>query len=78
MFGDRDAWPLTSALLRVHAGEIDDPVGIYTSATQQLAHLFGIHAIVGRGATLTGDDQLFGMDRAWFAMIAQQTSAGVL
>jgi hypothetical protein len=61
-----------------YAGEISDPVGIYTSATQQLAHVFGIHAVVGGGTTLTGDDQLFGMDRAWFAMLAQQTSAGVL
>ena len=63
-----------------YAGEIDEPLvaGVYTSATEQLSHLFGVHAVVGGGATLGGFDQLYGMDRAWFAMIAQQTSAGVL
>ncbi len=42
------------------------------------AHAFGIHAVVGGGATKTGVDQLYGLSREWFAMIAQQTSAGVL
>jgi hypothetical protein len=63
-----------------YAGEIGEPLGagVYTTATAEAAQLFGIHAVVGGGTTLTGDDQLFGMDRAWFAMIAQQTSAGVV
>jgi len=38
----------------------------------------GLHAIVGGGTTKTGDDQLYGLSREWFAMLAQQTSAGVL
>jgi hypothetical protein len=42
------------------------------------AHAFGIHAVVGGGATKTGVDQLYGMSREWFGMIAQQTSAGVV
>lgn len=63
-----------------YAGEIGEPLGagLYTTATAEAAQLFGIHAVVGGGATLTGNDQLFGMDRAWFAMVAQQTSAGVV
>jgi hypothetical protein len=39
---------------------------------------FGVHGVVGGGDTLTGADKLYEMDRAWFAMLAQQTSAGVL
>jgi hypothetical protein len=42
------------------------------------SHAFGIHAIVGGGTTYEGSDQLRGLSREWFAMIAQQTSAGVL
>jgi hypothetical protein len=42
------------------------------------AHAFGIHAIVGGGTTKTGNDQLYGLSREWFGMLAQQTSAGVL
>ena len=57
-----------------YAGELD------ASDTTPLAraHAFGIHAVVGGGATKTGDDQLYGLSREWFGMIAQQTSAGVL
>jgi hypothetical protein len=63
-----------------YAGELGDPVtsGTYTTETAQAAHVFGVHAVIGGGTTLTGDDQLFGMDREWFGMIAQQTSAGVV
>jgi len=39
---------------------------------------FGVHGVVGGGDTLTGADKLLEMDRAWFAMQAAQTSAGVL
>jgi len=42
------------------------------------AHAFGLHAIVGGGTTKTGDDQLYGLSREWFAMLSQQTSCGVL
>jgi hypothetical protein len=63
-----------------YAGELDDPLtpGLYATATAKRSHVFGLHAIVGGGTTKTGADQLYGMDRAWFAMLAQQTSAGVL
>jgi hypothetical protein len=62
-----------------YAGVISDiGSGFYFSATAKRSHVFGIHAVIGGGATKTGDDQLYGMDRAWFAMLAQQTSAGVL
>jgi hypothetical protein len=57
-----------------YAGELDasdeTPLG--------RAHAFGIHAVVGGGTTKTGDDQLYGLSREWFGMLAQQTSAGVL
>jgi hypothetical protein len=65
-----------------YAGVLNDSSpagsGLYFSATAKTAHVFGVHAVVGGGTTLTGDDQLFGMDRAWFAMQAAMTSAGVL
>jgi hypothetical protein len=71
---DSNRWGLS------YAGTIAEPIaaGFYFSATAKRAHVFGIHGVVGGGATLTGDEQLYGMDRAWFAMLAQQTSAGVL
>lgn len=43
-----------------------------------VSNLVGLHAVVGGGSTLTGDDQLFGLAREWFAALATQTSAGVL
>jgi hypothetical protein len=59
------------------AGELVSSSGSFFSSAKR-AHAFGVHAIVGGGTTKTGNDQLYGMDRAWFAMLAQQTSAGVL
>jgi hypothetical protein len=59
-----------------YAGEFDTSVGVFTPPGR--AHAFGIHAVVGGGTTKTGDDQLYGLSREWFAMLAQQTSAGVL
>jgi hypothetical protein len=50
----------------------------YLSSTAKRSHVFGIHHIIGGGATKTGDDQLYGASREWFAMLAAQTSAGVL
>ena len=64
-----------------YAGVIDTTAlggSSYLSSTAKRSHVFGIHHIIGGGTTKTGDDQLYGMDRAWFAMIAQQTSAGVV
>ncbi len=55
----------------------ESPAGLGTTSAVR-AVSFGVHAVVGGGATLTGADKLYEMDRAWFAMIAQQTSAGVL
>jgi hypothetical protein len=55
----------------------ESPSGLGTNDPVR-AVSFGVHAVVGGGATLTGADKLYEMDRAWFAMMAQQTSAGVL
>lgn len=77
---------LTSADPTFYA-DVDDPdgnrlgysanetpsLGIVSSSTP-----IGVHFIVGGGATITGVDQLRGLSREWFAMIATQTSAGVL
>jgi hypothetical protein len=56
------------------------PAGAYVSRSSGTArtHVYGLHAIVGGGTTYTGVDQLYPMNRAWYAMLAQQTSAGVL
>jgi hypothetical protein len=63
-----------------YAGLLDSTAlgGSTMSSTAKRSHVFGIHHIIGGGTTKTGDDQLYGMDRAWYAMISQQTSAGVL
>jgi hypothetical protein len=64
-----------------YAGVLDNTAlggTTYLSSTAKTSHVFGVHNIVGGGTTKTGDDQLFGMDRAWFAMQAAMTSAGVL
>jgi hypothetical protein len=64
-----------------YAGQLAALAGapsIFATATAKRSHVFGLHAIVGGGTTKTGAEQLYGMDRAWFAMLAQQTSAGVL
>jgi hypothetical protein len=53
-------------------------LGSFDESLFAKAHAFGIHAVVGGGTTKTGNDQLYGLSREWFAMIAQQTSAGVL
>lgn len=75
--------------LKVQSSDVEsNRWGISTSAelsavtgrtvTSSKSHAFGFHGIVGGGTTHTGDEQLFGMDRAWYAMLSQQTSAGVL
>jgi hypothetical protein len=64
-----------------YAGVIDTTAlggSSYLSSTAKRSHVFGIHHIIGGGTTKTGDDQLYGASREWFAMLAAQTSAGVL
>jgi hypothetical protein len=73
---DGNRWGLSYAGVLNTSNPLGSPFNF--SATLKRSHVFGIHAVIGGGATKTGDDQLYGMDRAWFAMLAQQTSAGVL
>ena len=56
----------------------NEVAGTLTASTvARRAHVFGYLPVDSTGSK-TGDDELYGLSREFFAMIAQQTSAGVL
>lgn len=55
----------------------NDTAGALTTAAARL-HTFAIHGVTATTTTLTGDDQLYGLHRRWFALMGQSTEVGSL
>jgi hypothetical protein len=41
-------------------------------------HVWGIHAVIGGGAASTAPDGIYGLDRAFYAMLSSTQSSGIV